>query len=207
MIEWSIEVAKNSNLFERVIVSTDDEEIAEVARRSGAEVPFMRPEELSSDYVGTIEVVSHATQWALKQGSEIEAVCCIYATAPFIQTDDLKRGWEIMNSGDWLYVFAVTEFPSSIFRSFKQGSNGGIEMFFPEYFLTRTQDLPEALHDAGQFYWGRTSAWLEGRRVLGSDSMGIVIPRWRAQDIDTKEDWHQAEILFRLNEVSQKNRI
>jgi len=206
MIAWSIEAAKKSSLFERIIVSTDDDEIAEVARSCGAEVPFVRPEELSNDFVGTIEVVAHATQWALDQGLDVEAVCCIYATAPFMQIDDLRRSWDAINSGEWLYSFVATDFPSSIFRSFKQGSNGGVEMFFPEYFLTRSQDLPEALHDAGQFYWGRTSAWLEGKRVLGCASIAIVIPRWRVQDIDTKDDWLRAEKLFRLNEASQKNK-
>jgi pseudaminic acid cytidylyltransferase len=196
MIAWSIEVAKTSGLFERIIVSTDDAEIAEVSKQWGAEVPFMRPEELSNDHAGTTEVIAHATRWALDQGSAVEAMCCIYATAPFIQVDDLKRGWEAMNSGDWDYVFTVTDFASPIFRSFKQTSKGGIEMIFPEYFTTRSQDLPAVLHDAGQFYWGRPSAWIEGRRVFDRNSSPIIIPRWRVQDIDNKEDWTRAELMF-----------
>lgn len=195
MIAWSIEAAKSSGLFERVIVSTDDAEIAEVASQLGAEVPFMRPAELSNDHAATTEVIAHATQWALDQGLDVEAACCIYATAPFVQTDDLKRGWDALNSGDWDYAFTVTDFAAPIFRSFKQTAEGGIEMFFPEYFATRSQDLPTAFHDAGQFYWGGPTAWLEGKRIFDRRSKPVLIPRWRVQDIDTLEDWERAEIL------------
>jgi pseudaminic acid cytidylyltransferase len=195
MIAWSIEAAKSSGLFDRIIVSTDDAEIAEVARQCGAEVPFMRPEELSNDHAGTTPVIAHATQWALNQGFDVSAACCIYATAPFIQVGDLKRGWDALNSGDWNYAFTVTDFAAPIFRSFKLTAEGGIEMFFPEYFDTRSQDLPVALHDAGQFYWGRPAAWLEGKRIFDRHSKPLVIPRWRVQDIDTEEDWARAEIL------------
>ena len=196
MIAWSIEAAKTSGLFDRIIVSTDDSEIADVARHWGAEVPFMRPAELSNDHAGTTEVIAHATQWALDQGFNLEAVCCIYATAPFIQIDDLKRGWEIMKSGDWAYAFTVTNFSAPIFRSFKQNSDGGIEMYFPEFFNTRSQDLPEALHDAGQFYWGKPEAWLGGVRVFDRFSKPIIIPPWRVQDVDNDDDWLRAEVMF-----------
>jgi N-acylneuraminate cytidylyltransferase len=195
MIAWSIEAAKTSGLFDRIIVSTDDEEIAEVAKQWGAEVPFMRPDELSNDYAGTTAVIAHATQWALDQGIDVDAVCCIYATAPFVQMADLKRGWEALESDDWAYAFTVTDFAAPIFRSFKQTAEGGIEMFFPEHFSTRSQDLPTALHDAGQFYWGRPSAWIEGKRIFDLHSIPVLIPRWRVQDIDTQEDWERAEIL------------
>jgi|SRR3989338_1527699 len=195
MIAWSIEAAKVSGLFDRIIVSTDDDEIAEVAKQWGAEVPFIRPAELSNDYAGTTAVIAHATQWALDQGLEVEAVCCIYATAPFVQVEDLQRGWEALESGDWAYAFTVTDYAAPIFRSFKRTPDGGIEMFFPEHFSTRSQDLPSALHDAGQFYWGRPSAWIEGKRVFDRHSTPIVIPRWRVQDIDNEEDWLRAEIL------------
>lgn len=195
MIAWSIETAKSSGLFERIIVSTDDVEIAEVARKWGAEVPFMRPAELSNDYAATTEVIAHATQWVLDQGLDVEAVCCVYATAPFVLTDDLKRGWDALNSGCWDYAFTVTDFAAPIFRSFKQTAEGGVEMFFPEHFATRSQDLPTALHDAGQFYWGRPAAWLTGKRIFDRHSVPVIIPRWRVQDIDTPDDWERAEIL------------
>lgn len=195
MIAWSIEIAKASGLFDLIIVSTDDAEIAEVAKHWGAEVPFTRPEELSNDYTGTTSVIAHATQWLLDQGEHVSAVCCIYATAPFIQVNDLKQGWEELNSGNWDYAFSVTDFAAPIFRSFKQTSEGGLEMFFPEHFATRSQDLPVSLHDAGQFYWGRTKAWLENKRIFDQYSKPIMIPRWRVQDIDTQDDWERSEIL------------
>lgn len=195
MIAWSIEAAKSSGLFERIIVSTDDVEIAEVAKQWGAEVPFMRPEELSNDHAGTTPVIAHATQWAIGQRLDVEAVCCIYATAPFVQVDDLKRGWDALNFGDWDYAFTVTDFAAPIFRAFKETEAGGIEMFYPEHFTTRSQDLPVALHDAGQFYWGRPAAWIEGKRIFDQRSTPVVIPRWRVQDIDTPDDWVRAEIV------------
>ena len=196
MIAWSIEAAKISGLFDHIIVSTDDTEIAEIAKQWGVEVPFMRPDDLSNDYAGTTEVIAHAAQWALDQGGDVDAVCCIYATAPFVQVADLKQGWKALKSGDWAYAFTVTDFATPIFRSFKQTAEGGIEMFFPEYFSTRSQNLPTALHDAGQFYWGRPSAWIEGRRIFDRHSIPVVIPRWRVQDIDTQDDWIRAELIF-----------
>lgn len=198
MIAWSIEAAKATELFDHIIVSTDDAEIADVAKKYGAEVPFIRPEELSNDYAGTTPVVAHATQWAIAQGRNIEAVCCIYATAPFVKVDDLKQGWHMLNSGGWDYTFSVTDFAAPIFRAFKQLDAGGIEMFYPEHFGTRSQDLPVALHDAGQFYWGRPSVWIECKQIFSEHSRPIIIPRWRVQDIDTPEDWERAELMFNV---------
>lgn len=195
MIAWSIEAAKSSELFEEIIVSTDDAEIAEIARQWGAKVPFMRPPELADDYAGTGPVIAHATQWALNQAPDVTAVCCIYATAPFIDVNDLKRGCEALETGAWDYAFTVTDYPAPIFRSFKQTPGGGIEMFYPQEYETRSQDLPTALHDAGQFYWGRPIAWLEQRCVFQLNSSPIFIPRWRVQDIDTQDDWIRAEML------------
>ena len=198
MIVWSIEAAQASGLFDHIIVSTDDEEIAEVVRQYGASVPFLRPEELSGDHTETIPVIAHATQWALKQGFDVTAICCIYATAPFIHVADIKRGWEELNFGEWEYTFSVTDFAAPIFRSFKQTDKGGIEMFYPEHFSTRSQDFPTALHDAGQFYWGQPTAWLQGKRIFDRHSKPILIPRWRVQDIDTQDDWERAETLAPL---------
>lgn len=198
MIAWSIEAAKASGLFDHIIVSTDDVEIAEVATRWGATVPFMRPADLSNDFVGTTEVIAHATQWAIDQDIDVDAVCCIYATAPFIQVSDLKRGLHALKSGDWAYAFTVTDYSSPIFRSFKQIGGGGLEMFFPEHFDKRSQDLPIALHDAGQFYWGRPDAWISAMRIFDSHSTPILLSRWRVQDIDTHDDWKRAEIIFKL---------
>jgi N-acylneuraminate cytidylyltransferase len=203
MIAWSIEAAISSGLFEHVIVSTDDDEIAGVAKTWGAEVPFLRPENLSDDYAGTTEVIAHAVQWALDQGWPVSAVCCIYATAPFVDISDINYGLKVLESDSWAYVFSATDFPVPIFRSFYMHPEGGLEMFFPEQFLTRSQDLPEALHDAGQFYWGRPTAWIEGTRIFDRHSLPIIIPRWRVQDIDNQDDWEKAEIIYKKLEESK----
>jgi len=204
IIAWSIEAAKASDLFEHIIVSTDDIEIAEVAKQWGAEAPFMRPAQLADDYAGTTDVIAHATRWALDQGFDLEAVCCMYATAPFIQISDLKRGIEALKSSDWAYAFAVTEFASPIFRSFRESSNKGVEMFFPKYYNERSQDLPVALHDAGQFCWGRPDAWLKKQRVFDKYSKLILIPRCRVQDIDNEDDWLNAEFMFHAMHANRK---
>jgi pseudaminic acid cytidylyltransferase len=203
MIAWIIEAAIASRLFDYIIVSTDDTEITEVARSYGADVPFVRPADLSDDYTSTTEVIAHATQWALNQGFNVNTVCCLYATAPLVQIEDLTRGLKSLESGKWDYAFTVTDFASPIFRSFRKTSDGGLEMFFPEHFSTRSQDLPTALHDAGQFYWGRPSSWLKGKQIFSNHSTPIYIPRWRVQDIDNKDDWIRAELIFnQLKETS-----
>lgn len=198
MIAHSIEVALQSKLFDRVIVSTDDEEIAEVAVRYGAEAPFIRPEELSGDYTGTIDVIAHAITWLREHACNPTAVCCIYATAPLIQKQDLMKGFELLNQGSWQYVFSATKFSFPIFRGFKQRSDQGLEMFYPEHFDTRSQDLPEAMHDAGQFYWGQPEAWLDGLKIFERWSSLVELPPWRVQDIDTLDDWKCAEISYSL---------
>lgn len=198
MIAHSINCALQSGLFERVIVSTDDEEISRVARDSGAEVPFLRPPELSDDHAGTTEVVAHAINFLQDCGEKLSAVCCIYATAPFLRQEDIKQGLKVLESGDWQYVFAATNFAFPIFRSLRKKPEGGVEMFFPEHFSTRSQDLPEAFHDAGQFYWGRPQAWINGIRIFDKSSTVVTIPRWRVQDIDTLEDWDRAQIMWKV---------
>ena len=196
MIAWAIDAARASGLFDHVIVSTDDEEIANTAREAGAEVPFMRPAELSDDHAGTIPVIAHATAWANEQGWAIEAVCCIYPTAPMITPGDLADGLRLLEEGTHDFVFSATDFASPIFRAFVQTEDGGVEMIFPEHFGSRSQDLPRALHDAAQFYWGRPEAWLSAKSLFGRRSKALLIPRWRVQDIDTPEDWLRAEALF-----------
>lgn len=131
----------------------------------------------------------------LKESYPVKAVCCIYATAPFISVDDLKKSYEIFNSGVWEYVFTATDFAAPIFRSFEKDEDNGIKMFYPEFFDTRSQDLPEALHDAGQFYWGKPSAWIDGKRIFDQHSTPLIIPRYRVQDIDSEEDWIRAELM------------
>src|SRR5690554_3648249 len=155
MIAWSIQAALKSRVFDRIIVSTDDTEIAAIARRAGAETPFVRPATLSDDHTGTTAVMAHAIQWLLDSGQHVQYACCIYATAPFIRPSDLATARQIIEHGSWNYVFAATEYVFPIFRAFHVLENGGCEMIYPEHRMTRSQDLPTAMHDAGQFYWGR----------------------------------------------------
>lgn len=194
MIAWSIEAAKASGAFDHIIVSTDDAEIADIAKAAGASVPFMRPPELSGDFAGTTAVITHAIHWMQAQQWELEAVCCLYPT-PFVRAEDIRRGLEAMQSGSWEFAFAVTEFNAPVFRSFRLLPEGGVGMFFPEYLETRSQDLPAAMHDAGQFYWGRPTAWLEDKRIFDHHSFPVVLPSWRVQDIDTVDDWTRAELI------------
>ena len=197
MVAWPIAAAQQSGLFDRIVVSTDDAEIADVARGAGAEVPFVRPAELADDHTGTIEVIEHATRWAQEQGEQVSAVCCLYPTAPMISPVDLSDGFQTLDAGGWDFVLTATDYAAPIFRAFRQTESGGLEMYYPEHFTTRSQDLPRALHDAGQFYWGRPEAWLSAKTLFGPLSAPLLIPRWRVQDIDTPEDWHRAEALFR----------
>ncbi|HZN27629.1 MAG TPA: pseudaminic acid cytidylyltransferase [Burkholderiales bacterium] len=202
MIAHAIECALGSGLFGRVVVSTDDAEIAAVARAHGAETPFVRPAQLADDHAGTTDVIAHATQWLLDSGVELSAVCCIYATAPFTRGHDLERALAMLESGRWHYVFAATTYAFPIFRSLQRDTGGGVRMFFPQHFATRSQDLPEALHDAGQFYWGRPQAWLNRETIFDTHSAVLMIERWRVQDIDTPEDWERAQVLWRLMQAS-----
>lgn len=197
MISWPIEVAKKSSLFDHILVSTDDKEIAEVSKLYGAEVPFIRPSKLSDDYTGTSEVMAHAVSWMHEQQWFPEAVCCIYATSVFLTKVDLIKGLDALNTGDWSFAFSVTDFDYPIFRSFREYPGGGVDMFFPEDFDKRSQDLPVALHDATQFYWGKSDAWLNGQRIFERHSYPVKIPRWRIQDIDTEDDWRKAEYIFK----------
>ena len=197
MIAWSIEAAKESECFGRIIVSTDDAEIAQVAREYGAEVPFMRPAELADDYLGTAPVIAHATQWQNANGQKASQVCCIYATAPFVQAGDLQRGLKILQSTNADYAFSVTSYAFPIQRTIRITSEQRVEMFHPEHFNNRSQDLEEAWHDAGQFYWGNAEAWLAQKLLFSHDATPVPLPRHRVQDVDTPEDWEQAEWMFK----------
>ncbi|KHN54694.1 pseudaminic acid cytidylyltransferase [Pectobacterium fontis] len=197
MIVWSIEQARASECFDNIIVSTDDHEIADIACQYGAEVPFMRPDELSNDYATTGQVMSHAVAW-LQRESVVQDACCIYATAPFLSAEDIRYGYQKFKETQSDYVFSVTSYAFPIQRALKKSSNGRVSMFQPAEFQTRSQDLEEAFHDAGQFYWGKPKAWQEERPIFNSDSTAVVLPRHRVQDIDTQEDWDRAELMFQV---------
>ena len=191
MIAWPIAAARESGLYTRVIVSTDDDEIAEIARAEGAEVPFRRPPALSGDHTGTLPVIAHAVEALGATGP----VTCIYPSAPFVQPSDLIRAHDLLSEGVE-YVVPVASFGHPIERALRQTADGMLTMDDPERARTRTQDLPPAYHDAGQFYIGPAETFLAGRPILASRTRGFVLPRWRVVDIDTEEDWQQAELLF-----------
>lgn len=197
MIAWSIEAALQSGCFDKVIVSTDDDEIAEVARQYGASVPFMRPVELSDDYTGTIPVIQQAIEWCRADGFDAHQVCCLYATAPFVRPEDLSRGLGTLEQTGSHYAFSVTSYAFPIQRAIRLTGAGRVEMFNAEHFNTRSQELEESYHDAGQFYWGLASAWLQGGMIFSPESSAVMLPRHRVQDIDTPEDWVRAEWLYK----------
>lgn len=196
MIAWSIEAAKGSGCFDRIIVSTDDEEIAQVAQEWGAEVPFMRPAELANDYAATRPVVNHAIGEITRLFGAPDAVCCLYPTAPFVTVEDLSRGLEMLEEEKADFVFTAATFAYPIQRAFRRTATGGLERIYPEHRNTRSQDLEETFHDAGQFYWGFRQAFLDNRDTVSSQSRALVLPRFRVHDIDTLEDWLRAETVF-----------
>jgi N-acylneuraminate cytidylyltransferase len=197
MIAWSIRAAIKSNCFDRIIVSTDDAEIASVAKEHGAEVPFVRPANLSDDHTGTIPVIAHAIDWQNEDGELATEVCCIYATAPFIESTDLQRGLQVLQSTNVNYAFSVTSYAFPIQRAIRITPDKRVTMLQPEHFNSMSQDLPEAWHDAGQFCWGLAKAWLAGKAVFSTDAAPVLLPRHRVQDIDTPEDWERAEWMHR----------
>jgi len=203
LIAYSIEVALDSGLFDRVIVSTDDQEIAKIAKEHGAEVPFIRPCELSDDFTSTGDVVNHALKYLQDEGEEIDFVCTIYATAPLLQVKYLIKGFQELLNSNAKMTFSATTMPFPIQRTFKLTKDGRCEMFTPENFMSRSQDLDEAYQDAGQFYW--TNLHVESLAIaFGEDSIPIILPRHLVQDIDTLEDWNRAEIMY---EIMQKGKV
>lgn len=201
MIAWSIEAALRSGCFDQLVVSTDDVEIAEIAQQYGAQVPFIRPVELSDDYTGTTAVVAHAIGWFVAHGQAPAQVCCLYATAPFVCADDLRRGLSVLTETGSDYAFSVTSYAFPIQRAVRISPAGRIEMINFEHFDSRSQDLEEIYHDAGQFYWGSAEAWQQEKRIFSSAAAPIVLPRHRVQDIDNPEDWIRAEWMFKAQQM------
>lgn len=197
VIGYSIETALQSNLFDRVVVSTDDEEIAEVSRSFGAETPFLRPQKLADDFTGTNDVVKHCLQWLRDSRYPVDIACCIYATSPFLRIEYLKKGYELLISSGKSFAFTVTTFPFPVQRAIRITKEGTVEAIFPENNFVRSQDLQEAYHDAGQFYWGKANAFLNNEVIYSPASVPVILPRHLVQDIDTLEDWQRAELMFK----------
>jgi len=196
IISYSIEAAKNCGIFNRIIVSTDCDKIAEVSQSAGAEVPFVRPSELSDDNTPTAPVLEHALKWLESEGCSVKYLCCIYPTAPFVRSEDLIKGYKLLVENNVSSVFSLTEFEFTIFRGLKINDEGFIEMFWPEHELSRSQDLPTAFHDAGQFYWLDSEKFLKNKKLYAEDAKPVILPRVLVQDIDTLEDWEIAEIMY-----------
>jgi N-acylneuraminate cytidylyltransferase len=196
LIAYSIAAAREGRLFDRILVSTDSEEIARVATELGAEAPFRRPAELSDDYTPTDPVLQHALRWLEAAGTPADYFCCIYATAPFVRAEDIRRGFQLLRDTGAATAFSVTSFAYPIFRALRIVPDGRVEMFWPENFAKRSQDLPEAFHDAGQFYWADTKRYWEEGRLFSSNAVPVILPRHLVQDLDTPEDWEVAERLF-----------
>ena len=195
MITYAIECAKRSGLFDRIIVSTDDDEIAKISLEGGAEIPFIRPKDLADDLTPTVPVIAHAISACENSGGRIEYACCIYPCTPFMRESDLILGLDLLKNSNADYCFPVAEYPSSIQRAMRKLENGLMSPFYPEFELTRTQDLELAFYDVGQFYWGSQTSW-KTKYKLHSDSIGLSIPGWRVVDIDTLDDWTRAEYMY-----------
>jgi len=197
LIAYSIEVALASKIFDKVVVTTDDDEIAIIAKQYGAEVPFMRPKELSDNFTGTDDVIRHALSWLEEEGEIFEFACTIYATAPLLQSKYLIEGYNALKNSTAVNAFSATSMPFPIQRTFKIKDTGRCEMFSPQHYTTRSQDLEEAYQDAGQFYWKKVDT-ISNNIMFGEDSIPIILPRYLVQDIDTLEDWEEAEIMYKV---------
>jgi N-acylneuraminate cytidylyltransferase len=195
VIAYSIEAARDSGLFDRIVVSTDDEEIATVARAAGAQTPFVRPASLADDHTGTLAVVAHAIRTLSGTGFDAEHVCCIYPTAPLLLPASLREAHARLVETGMAFALGVASYGYPIQRALRLGSDGSVSMFGPAHAQTRSQDLEPAYHDAGQFCWGTTQAFLRGQSPLSAPTVAVVLPRQRVVDIDTPEDWELAEAL------------
>jgi pseudaminic acid cytidylyltransferase len=204
MIAYSIEAAKNAGIFDRIIVSTDSKEIASIAKNFEAEIPFIRPMELADDFTGTDAVILHALKRLMEDGEKIDYVCCIYATAPFVKAEYIVKGYNLLCDKNAASCFSVTTYPFPIFRSLIINNQDRLEILWPEYKETRSQDLIEAYHDAGQFYWAEVKNYLKEKQFYSKDAVPVILPRYLVQDIDTAEDWETAE---KMHSVLQTDKI
>lgn len=198
MICHSIAAALEAGIFDAVYVSTDSEDIARVARDCGAQTPFVRPPELADDHTALAPVLLHALDQIEAEGQTVELLCLVYATAPLLDPAALRQGLEAMRIHQADAVFSVASYPAPVQRALTVAPDGRLRMLWPEHELTRSQDLPVACHDAGQFHWIRPEAFRQQGRLYMERSFPVVIPRHRAQDIDTPEDWERLEALFTL---------
>lgn len=204
ILAWSVKAALASGLFDEVMVSTDDEEIAEVAREAGASVPFMRSPESADDHAPIVDVLREVNDRYASEVRQFARICCLFATAPFIRPDDLAEGLALLDRGSFEVVIPVARFSYPVQRSLARDATGQVTLNAPEHADTRSQDLPEAFHDAGQWIWLRPGYLGKGAPLLGPATGSVVIDSNRVEDIDTEEDWARAEWKFaRLQEEAR----
>ena len=197
IIAYSIEAALNSELFDEVMVSTDDAEIAEIAVRYGAKVPFMRSEEKANDVATTYEVIEEVIQCYIDQGRNFENVCCIYPCAPFVSIEKLEEAHKKLDQFN--AVFPIVQYGFPIQRALKKDGNDKIDFIQPEFALSRSQDLNVSFHDAGQFYWLNIKKMFENKSIMSDNTGSVVLSEMEVQDIDNEIDWHLAELKFKVN--------
>lgn len=197
ILVYSIQAALESEMFDEVMVSTDDEEIAGIARAAGAEVPFFRSRETANDYATTTDVLLEVMQTYQKRGKEFDAVCCIYPTAPFVTADKLKKAMKLLTAGDADTVLPVVRFSFPPQRSVIL-QNGYLQFKWPEHAFSRSQDLEPFYHDVGQFYCLRTSSFLKQKKIVMDKTVPLEMPEIEVQDIDTEEDWRIAEVKYKV---------
>jgi len=198
ILAYSIEAALQAGCFDEVIVSTDDPDIAALARAHGAEVPFLRSAATSGDHATTADVLVEVLQEYAQRARSFELACCIYPTAPFVTAVDLREGAARLQADESLAgLLPVTRFSYPIQRALRV-VEGRLSMMQPEHLETRSQDLEPAFHDAGQFYWLRVSRFLQTWSLMASPTAAMVLPEWRVQDIDDEDDWCLAELKFRM---------
>lgn len=197
IIAYSIEAAINSGLFDEVMVSTDDEEIANIAIKYGAKVPFLRSSETANDYATTYDVIIEVLNQYKKNGSSFNFACCIYACAPFVTVDKLKACFKLILDEKFDSVFPIIQYSFPIQRALKMTSNK-LSFYQAEYSLSRSQDLEPSYHDAGQFYWMHIGKILEKKHICTDNSGGISISELEGQDIDNQIDWQLAELKYEL---------
>ena len=196
LVSWAVETCQRAGLFDRIVVSTDDDEIADIAVSAGAEVPFRRSANLSDDTTPLVPVIADAL--ARLRPASGTLCCCVYPTALGLDPADLVAARTLLSGqSDLPYVVGVVPYPHPVQRALVRDSSGALSLVDPEHALTRTQDLEARWHDAGQFVWGRADAWLAGTAVL-THALGYPLPSWRAIDLDTEDDWQRAELLHAL---------
>lgn len=198
IVAYSIETALASGLFDEIMVSTDDEEVARIASQYGASVPFLRSAETSNDYAPLADVLFEVISTYRQEGVSFDNVCCLLPTAPLVTADTLKKAYEVLSNSGFDSVCPVVAFSYPILRSLKMDGSGKLEMNWPEYRFSRSQDLPVAYHDSGTFYWLCVSAFMRDRKIFSDNGTAIVLDEMQVQDIDTSADWELAELKYSL---------